>query len=282
LRRLQVRFRREHLRLRCRDARLGLRHVSARHLAHIETIPRLLELFLQHLNVAPLQIEDRGIAQHVHVGSRPVEQRGLHSITQRLAAGQHLRLGLPRQVASAETVKHGLHEADVAAARTDVRVGARQASGGRQGRRLEMLVAGVELRANAWTVAGERLRDAFVGDAQGGPLRIERWIVAIGLSQRGFERLRGSLPWQADRGRNRCRADRPTHSGPNHLTPYPSRCRAHCSVGCVPGYGNHRGAGCIVKPLARLYRDKSFQWRNAATPARRSSGRQSRSKRNLS
>ncbi len=86
LRGLQVRFRGQHLRLRRRDARFRLRDVGARHLADIEAVARLLELLLQHLHVAPLQIEDRGIAQHVHVGGRRIEQRGLHRVAQRLAA----------------------------------------------------------------------------------------------------------------------------------------------------------------------------------------------------
>ena len=104
LRGLQICFRGEHLRLRGGKPRFRLRDVGARHLADIEAVARLLELLLQHLHVAPLQIEDRGIAQHIHVRGRGIEQHGLLGIAQRLAPGEHRGFGLPCQVAGALAV----------------------------------------------------------------------------------------------------------------------------------------------------------------------------------
>jgi hypothetical protein len=46
----------EKLRAPRREPRFGLRHVGARHLAHIETIARLLELLGQNFDVAPTAI----------------------------------------------------------------------------------------------------------------------------------------------------------------------------------------------------------------------------------
>ena len=51
-----------------------LRHVGARDLADAEAIAGLAKLLLQHLDVAALQIEDRGVADQVHVGGGGVEQ----------------------------------------------------------------------------------------------------------------------------------------------------------------------------------------------------------------
>jgi hypothetical protein len=46
-----------------RDPRFGLRNVGPYHLADIETIARLLELFGEDFDFAPLQFENRLIAQ---------------------------------------------------------------------------------------------------------------------------------------------------------------------------------------------------------------------------
>ena len=88
---LVVGFRGEHLRAAGGQPRFRLRHVGARHLADIEAVAGLPQLLLQHLDVAPLQIEDRGVAQQVHVGGDRVEQHRLLGHAQGRARGQHLR-----------------------------------------------------------------------------------------------------------------------------------------------------------------------------------------------
>ena len=73
-------MRRQHLRAAGGQAQFRLRDVGAGHLADIEAVAGLAQLLLQHLDVAPLQIEDRRVAQQVHVGGDGVEQHGLHGV----------------------------------------------------------------------------------------------------------------------------------------------------------------------------------------------------------
>ena len=70
-------LRAQHLRAPGRQPQFRLRHVGARHLADIEAVARLAQLFLQHLDVAPLQVEDRQVTQQVHVGGHRREQHRL-------------------------------------------------------------------------------------------------------------------------------------------------------------------------------------------------------------
>ena len=107
-RRRQVRLCGQHLRAAGGEPRFGLRHVGLRHLADVEAIARLPQLLLQHLDVAPLQIEHRGVAQHVHVGGGGVQQHGLLDQPQRLARGRNLALRLPRAVGGLEAVEQRL------------------------------------------------------------------------------------------------------------------------------------------------------------------------------
>ena len=88
-------FRGQHLRAGGGQPRFRLRHVGARDLADVEAVAGLAKLLLQHLDVAALQIEDRGVADQVHVGGGGVEQHGLLGQPQRLARGRHQLLGLP-------------------------------------------------------------------------------------------------------------------------------------------------------------------------------------------
>ena len=98
--------------LRCHVVRLGaekrgsaggqprfrLRDVGARHLADIEAVAGLLELLGEHLDVAAIEIEDRGIAQQIHVSGCGIEQNLLLGDAQRLARGIDLAFGLPGAV----------------------------------------------------------------------------------------------------------------------------------------------------------------------------------------
>ena len=58
---LQRRLRAERGRLRAGQARLRLRHVGAGHLADGEAVPRLAQLFLQHVDVVAVEVEDRRV-----------------------------------------------------------------------------------------------------------------------------------------------------------------------------------------------------------------------------
>src|SRR5205807_427918 len=118
-----------------------------------------------------------------------VEQRGLLGVAQRLATGEHGCLSLACQVTRTLAVVERLNQADIAAAWADIGVGLdRKAAGGRY--RFEMLVAGINRSVDARAIARQRLRNLLVDRAQGRALRVERWIVAIGLCQRRFQRFR--------------------------------------------------------------------------------------------
>ena len=88
--------------------RLRLRHVGACHFADREAILGLPQLLLQHFDVAPLQGEDRGVANEVHVGGRGRQQHVLLGEPQRLARRRNLLLGLPRARRRAEPVEQRL------------------------------------------------------------------------------------------------------------------------------------------------------------------------------
>ena len=90
------------------EPRFRLRDVGARDLADIEAVAGLAQLLLQHFDVAALQIEDRGVAQQIHVSGGGVEQHGLLGDAQRLARRLHLLLGLPRAVGGLEAVEQSL------------------------------------------------------------------------------------------------------------------------------------------------------------------------------
>ncbi len=90
--------------MRRREAQFRLRDVGARHLSDIEAVARLLQRCFQHVDVAALKLEDRVVAQQIHVGDHGVQQHGLLGHAQRFARGEHLRLGLPRAVAGLEAV----------------------------------------------------------------------------------------------------------------------------------------------------------------------------------
>ena len=78
-----------HLRARGGEARLGLRHVGAGHLADVEAIAGLTQLLLDDFDVVALQVQDGGVAQHVHVGRGGIEQDVLLAVSQRLAGAEN-------------------------------------------------------------------------------------------------------------------------------------------------------------------------------------------------
>ena len=223
------RLRAEHLRAPGRQPRFRLRNVRARHLADIEAVARLPQLFLQHLDVAPLQIEDRAVAQQIHVSRHRVEQHGLLGHPQGLARGLHLALGLPGFVGGLEAVVQRLRRGDAVAVRRHVagqmligRVGGRGPVG-----RVPILLPDRAVGGDLRAIAGQRLRHPFIGRAHRGTLRIQRWVVLIRLYQRTFQAV-----GTGDRRRQRCRkaSDHPDRGPPDFYCPhhsqsYPTRLR---------------------------------------------------------
>src|SRR5262249_35906971 len=78
--------------LRCGQGRqsfgaagLGLGHVGARHLAHIETVLGRLELLGEHRHVVLAQTHDSRVAHDIDIGGYGVEQHGLLNAAPALA-----------------------------------------------------------------------------------------------------------------------------------------------------------------------------------------------------
>ncbi len=110
----------EELRASGGETRFRLRHVGPRHLADIETVARLLELLGKHLDVAPLQIEHRPVAQQVHIGGRGVEQHLLLGDAQCLARTFDLAFGLASTVRGLQTVVQRVRAGGADGARIEI------------------------------------------------------------------------------------------------------------------------------------------------------------------
>jgi hypothetical protein len=191
-----------------------LRDVGARDLADVEAVSHLPQLLLQDLDVAPLQIENRRIAQQVHVGGYGIEQHGLHRHPQGLAGGEHLALRLTGAVAGLKPVERRVAGIE--------RIGLRRHGAGllivdrllvdelARGH-VGILLADLDGRAHPRAIAGQCLRHVLVGGAHRGALRVELRIVLIGLDQRALERVdrgddRGPRPWMHRQFRSRNRS----------------------------------------------------------------------------
>ena len=185
------RLRAQHLRAPGRQPRFRLRDVGARHLADIEAVARLAQLFLQHLDVAPLQVEDRRVTQQVHVRGHRREQHRLLGHPQGLARCLHLALRLARAVGSLKAVVERLRCRHAKAARRHVarqlRVGRPQRRRAR--RRIRILRAHRAVECHPRPVTRQRLRHPFIGRTHRSALRIERRIVLIGQYQSPIERV---------------------------------------------------------------------------------------------
>ena len=160
-----------------------MRHVGARYLADVETVARLLELFGQHFDVAPLQIEHCLIAQQIYVSGRGIEQHLLLGDTQGLARCVHLTFRLAGLIRRLEAVEQGVGAVGADRARIEVlREWARHqhAAERKYRRRVLIIVAagGGEAELRAIT---EKLAYIFVGRAQRRPLRVQRRIIRAGL-----------------------------------------------------------------------------------------------------
>ncbi len=180
--------------------RFGLRDVGARHLADIETIPRLPQRRLEHGHVAALQIEDRGVAQQIHVGGHRTQQHRLLGRAQRFARCKYLRLRLPRAVAGLEAVEQRLRGGDAIGCGAHVSAIRRGTAACRAGlgEGLEIGLAQAAGRGHARAVTAERNGDVLVDGAGRGALGVELRIVLVGLDQRRVHRGRaggGAAAW---------------------------------------------------------------------------------------
>ena len=170
-----------------------MRHIGARQLADIEAIARLFQLLGEHLDVAPVEIKDRLIAQQVHVGGGGVEQHLLLGDAQRLARAIDLAFRLPGTIGGLEAVEQRICPVGGDAAREEC-LGKRDIGDDAADRKLLHRIGVIitPLRGDAYlgAIAGEGLRHILIGRAQRGALRVERRIVLVGLHQGPFERVR--------------------------------------------------------------------------------------------
>jgi len=90
------------------EARFGLCDVGARHLADIKAVAGLFQLLGEDFDVATIKIEDRLIAQQIHVGSGGVEKHLLLGDAQGLARAHHLAFRLPRAIGGLKSVEKRL------------------------------------------------------------------------------------------------------------------------------------------------------------------------------
>ena len=211
----------------CGEPRFRLRHVGARHLADVEAVAHLAQLLLQHLDVAALQIEDRGVAQQVHVGGGGGEQDVLLGQPEVLSRRRHLALRLPRAVGGHEAVEQGLRDRRAIgmhahrAPLVDVRSGRTNTPRG-----------GVEVLLGRGVAAGWRAG----GSPTGRWARFRRWrarrhaapdlrIVLVGLDQRprqcvghGARRKRRNRNDDRERARSPPPVSHSTEGNPNDRT----------------------------------------------------------------
>ena len=208
------------------EACLRLRHVGCGDVARLQTLVGLTQLFSQHFEVRPLQFQDAGVTQQIHVGGGGVEQHGLLDVAQRFARGKHLALREPRAVGGLKAVQQVLCDRGADAMRSvDAALGEIAGWEVQRRRRADLtdrgrqrLHADIGRRHSPGPVTGERRRHAFIGGANHRALRVERRVVGVGVSKGGFERVgQGGLAQQqrrAEQHRTRDRHDRmvpPTH-----------------------------------------------------------------------
>ena len=180
------------LRSALRQARFRLRHVGAGDLAGVEAVAGLAQRHFEHVDVAALELEDRRVAEQIHVGGRGVEQDGLLGGPQGLAGGEHLALGLARAVRGLEAVEERLGDGHAGGRHGDralrLGVGRGPRRHGILDQRLQIILGDARRPGRARAVARQRRGHGFVDRAGGGALGVELGIVLVGLDQRGFER----------------------------------------------------------------------------------------------
>ncbi len=192
------------------QARFRLRHVSPRHLADGEAVPRFAQLFSQDIDVVVVEVENGRVLQHVHVGSDSRKKGVLFGVAQLLPRAENLQLGLTDGIERAVAVEHSLVGGDAVAPRFESDLGA--AGDGVTSANLTRLGAfdaDIARCLDGWQVASIRLRYAFVGHPDGGALGVDVGIGQIGLDERAADRFRAARSG-ADRRQTSRRKERPT------------------------------------------------------------------------
>jgi hypothetical protein len=186
----QVGLGQAHLRASPGKPGLGLRDVRARDLADVEAVAGLAELLLQNLDVVALQVQDRRVAQNVHVGRGAVEEDVLLRVAQVLPGADRLRFGLADPIAGAAAIEDVLVElqadaAGVGCGLADVVACASLSREDGAG----VVDAGVGRRANAGSIARLGPRHVLVRGAHAGPLRVKGRVAVVGPRQGACDRL---------------------------------------------------------------------------------------------
>ena len=120
-RRRQIGFGGQQLRLAGGELRLGLGDVGARDLTDVEAVLGLLQRLFEHADVALLNLDDRGVAQIVHVDGGGRKQHGLFEHPQAFPRARNLALGRAGPVGGLLAVEQRLRHGGADAAR---RIGA--------------------------------------------------------------------------------------------------------------------------------------------------------------
>ncbi len=178
--------------LRQRQIRLGpgepgfcLRHVRAGHFPDIETVPRLADLFRQHVHVVLAQFVDRLVAHDVHVGGDRIQQRVLLGISQGFPRGKNARFRLADRIGCPAAVIQRLvdgkgdttrHQFGLEAVPQDLVVDAG--------------VAGIRRERHTRPATGTRRGHALIHRTGIGALRVQVRVGHVGIGQGGIEILR--------------------------------------------------------------------------------------------
>ena len=178
-------------------ARLGLGNVRPGHFADVEAVAGLPELFVDHLDVVALQVENGGVAQDVHIGRRAIEQNALLGGVQGFPRTEDGGFRRPDPVRGPVAVEERLIDLDPKPT-GDQRISAcrirREPRCGRL--RLHPGPADVGYTIDLRAVAGLGLRNGFVGCADTRALSVDVGIVAIGARQSALQGL-GRHPGRA-------------------------------------------------------------------------------------
>ena len=159
--------------------------VRRRNVAGIEALLGGAERLAQKCDVAALGFDQCLIGDHVHVGGDGIEQDALTGIAQSLPARQHLKFRNTDAVRGLEAVKQVLRDRDA----NGPWLQRRSLDGVIQKQIANRLQSGAEARDDLRTIAGQRLRHAFVGGALPGAAGIELRIGLIGFDQGFAQRL---------------------------------------------------------------------------------------------
>ncbi len=199
------------------------------------------ELLLQHLHIVALQLHDRGVAQHVHVGGRRIDHDLLRHHTQHLARCRDIAFRRLHLIGRAEAVEqrlrcrhpHAAPSEPVALARVNVA-------------KLAVGVLGPCTRGDGdfGLIARQRDVDLLAGLAHESALRVQLRIVLIGLGENPGESFRARAG-PKDRQCHHRKGNNPQHD-------IVAAHRCHVSAGRPRQHRQHATTASIVPSLAHM------------------------------